>query len=274
MRPPRRRWRPGLGGGSPLSKGPRCEFVTVMHRRCRGATLLAHAINRPVTGKKPSPRQIEQAVMGMLAARGTATACPSEIARALAPDDWRPLMDPVRAAAAHLQRQGRVDAYQHGKPVQVEGARGPIRLRVADVQQVDYRREPHRYRVGRGEEGVLTVQPYKGELLPLWRFATPAQAKASVSALWKKFLGYGRAGDFVGMDMARKYLQMGFTRSRRYANHRGGRKYVTGTRTERPRTTDPEKAEAAEIFRAAWQRALKNRRYLSLKRQHLAVSPG
>src|SRR3569623_139289 len=95
----------------PLSMGPRCEIVTVMHRRCRGATLLAPAINRPVTGKKPSPMQIEQAVLGMLAARGAATACPSEIARALAPDDWRPLMDPVRAAAAHLQRQGRVDAY-------------------------------------------------------------------------------------------------------------------------------------------------------------------
>jgi hypothetical protein len=29
----------------------------------------------------------------------------------------------------------------------------------------------------------------------------------------------------LGMDMSRKFLQMGFTRSRRYANHRSGRKY-------------------------------------------------
>lgn len=112
------------------------------------------------------------------------------------------------------------------------------------------------------------MQPYKNELLPLWRFATPSQAKASASAIWKKLLEYGKAGDFVGMDMARKYLQMGFTRSRRYANHKGGRKYVKGTRTERPRTIDPQKAKAAEVFRAYWQRALKDRRYLTLRRRH------
>jgi hypothetical protein len=213
-------------------------------------------------------KEIEAAVLQLLAQRGTATACPSEIARALAPDRWRPLMDPVRAAAARLQRRGKIDVYQHGRPVRLEEARGPIRLRAADVRNVDHRREPERYRVGRGEEGVLTVQPYKGELLPLWRFATPARAKASAAALWKKFLAYGRVGDFVGMDMARKYLQMGFTRSRRYANHRGGRKYEAGTRAKRPRTTDAGKAEAAEIFRGYWQRALENRRYLSLRRRH------
>ena len=181
-------------------------------------------------------------------------------------------MEPVRAAVAHLQRRGEVDVYQHGAPVRLEDARGPIRLRAAGVADVDYRREPHRYRIGRGEEGVLTVQPYKGELLPLWRFATPTQAKASSRAIWKKFLAYGHVGDFVGMDMARKYLHMGVTRSRRYANHRGGKKYQDGTRTERPRTTDLQKAEAAEIFRAYWQRALKNRRYLALRSHHAVVT--
>jgi hypothetical protein len=47
-----------------------------------------------------------------------------------------------------------------------------------------------------------------------------------------------------------------------------GRKYVTGTRTARPRTIDPQKAEAAEIFRTYWQRALTNRRYVALRRGH------
>ncbi len=218
--------------------------------------------------RKPSAAQIDEAVLDVLERRGTATACPSEIARALDPDDWRPLMEPVRAAAARLQRRGVVDVYQRGRPVVLADAKGPIRLRASAVKDVDHRREPERYRVGRGEEGVLTVQPYKDELLPLWRFATVAQAKASASSIWKKFVEYGKAGDFVGMDMARKYLQMGFTRSRRYANHRGGRKYVAGTRTERPPVADPEKAAAAEIFRAFWQRALRNRRYLELRRHH------
>ena len=32
--------------------------------------------------------------------------------------------------------------------------------------------------------------------------------------------------DFVGMDMCRKFLEMGFTRGfRRYANHKDGKKY-------------------------------------------------
>lgn len=212
---------------------------------------------------------LETAVLAVLKHRGTATACPSDVARALEPKNWRPLMDSIRTAAARLQSRGEIDVYQHGKPVMLTDARGPIRLRAVEVKTVDYRREPHRYRIGRGEEGVLTVQPYKGELLPLWRFATPRQAKASASGLWKRFQEYGRAGDFVGMDMARKYLQMGFTRARRYANHTSGRKYIEGTRTERTRTMEgTQKAESAEIFRAYWQRALKNRRYLALRRRH------
>lgn len=177
-------------------------------------------------------------------------------------------MAPVRTAAARLQRRGSVDVYRQGKPVALLDARGPVRLRAAEVKNVDYRREPHRYRIGRGEEGVLTVEPYKSELLPLWRFATPNQAKTSALAIWKKFLAYGQAGDFVGMDMARKYLQMGVTRSRRYANHRGGRKYVDGTRTERPKTVDEQKAKSAEVFRAYLQRARTNERYLALRRRH------
>ena len=31
--------------------------------------------------------------------------------------------------------------------------------------------------------------------------------------------------DFVGMDMCRKFLEMGFTRACRYANHKDGKKY-------------------------------------------------
>lgn len=113
---------------------------------------------------------------------------------------------------------------------------------------VDYRVHPELYRVGRGERGVLTVQPYKGELLPHWRFKTPADAKRSSATLHKMFLAYVKAGDFAGADMARKFIQMGWTRSRRYANHPGGRKYKPGTREVLPQQIDPVKAESAAIF--------------------------
>ena len=37
---------------------------------------------------------------------------------------------------------------------------------------IDYRKNPHLYEIGRGQQGVLICQPYKSELHPLWRFKT------------------------------------------------------------------------------------------------------
>ena len=132
----------------------------------------------------------------------------------------------------------------------------------------DYRAHPERYRVGRGERGVLTVQPYKSELLPLWRFKTPEEAEASASAIFALFEAYRDAEDGPGMDMARKFLQMGFTRSRRYANHKGGRKYDADG-NEKPREADEEKARSAEAFRAWLDRAKADPRYEAWRRSLL-----
>ena len=94
-----------------------------------------------------------------------------------------------------------------------------------DFAHLDFRQRPELYQVGKGEQGVLSVEPYKSEILPHWRFRTPEVARESAAAIWKLFEAYRSEGDFVGMDMARKFLQMGYTRARRYANHKGGRKY-------------------------------------------------
>jgi hypothetical protein len=134
---------------------------------------------------------------------------------------------------------------------------------------VDFQAEPERYRVARGEQGVFHVRPYKDELLPLWRFRTPEVARAGADALWEKFLAYKAAGDFVGMDMARKVIQMGFTRARRYANHAGGRKYAEDG-SELPRREDPVKVESAAVFKAALDRVLADPEYRARKADHLA----
>jgi len=55
------------------------------------------------------------------------------------------------------------------------------------------------YNIGRGEQGVLTYEPYKSYLLPLWRFRTVPIARTSSEALWGKFLEFYEVGDFVGM---------------------------------------------------------------------------
>ncbi len=58
-----------------------------------------------------------------------------------------------------------------------------------------------------------------------WRFKTPEIAKKSAAKIYEMYLIYRDKKDFIGMDMCRKFLEMGFTRSRRYANHRNGKKY-------------------------------------------------
>lgn len=149
--------------------------------------------------------------------------------------------------------------------------------------ELDLRAHPELYRIGVGEQGVLLVQPYKAEILPYWRFATPDAAQESSQVISQMFLDYLAAGDLVGADMARKFLQMGYTRSRRYANHKGGKKYdgpvpegkkgVSGAhgRPELPRTPeDPIKAESARIFKARWDEAAANAEYKQLKQEHKA----
>lgn len=132
---------------------------------------------------------------------------------------------------------------------------------------IDYRLHPELYRVGKGEQGVLICEPYKSEIGKHWRFRTPEIATISsneISALFNQYIG---ENDFVGADMARKYLQMGYTRARRYANYKGGKKYDKEkdyAELERG-TGDQEKAESAQIFYLRWKEAAANGEYASMK---------
>ena len=86
--------------------------------------------------------------------------------------------------------------------------------------------------------------------------------------MYEMFLTYLEADDFPGADMARKFLQMGWTRARRYANHEGGRKYDRKTGAELPRTEDAEKAAAAAVFYERYVAARQHPEYLRLKERH------
>ena len=140
-----------------------------------------------------------------------------------------------------------------------------------DYGAIDFRQHPELYRVGKGEQGVLLVEPYKSELLPLWRFKTPEIARESAQALYAMFAQYKAAGDFVGMDMARKYIQMGYTRARRYANHKSGRKYDKVTGEQLPREEDPVKAESARIFAEVLDRVKADPVYQEAKTRHTTL---
>lgn len=73
---------------------------------------------------------LERAIDVLLDARGPGTSiCPSEAARRVEPDDWRPLMEPARRAARRMVERGELEICQRGKAVDPTAARGPIRLR-------------------------------------------------------------------------------------------------------------------------------------------------
>jgi hypothetical protein len=152
-----------------------------------------------------------------------------------------------------------------------------------DFKNLNFREQPELYRIGKGEQGVLLVEPYKSEILPHWRFKTPPIARESAEQIHRLFLGYLAQNDFIGADMARKFLQMGYTRSRRYANHRSGRKYAVNPQLAQtkeqeqeqrrqyllPNEADPVKAASAAIFKEICEQAKNNPLYLQLRQAHL-----
>jgi hypothetical protein len=78
-----------------------------------------------------SDNTIPQTILTMAAMRGPdKTVCPSEIARALFPTNWRKHMQDIRDAAIKLQKDGKVTITQKGQLVDVEHIKGPVRIKI------------------------------------------------------------------------------------------------------------------------------------------------
>ena len=83
------------------------------------------------------------------------------------------------------------------------------------------------------------------------------------------YVEYQKDQDFIGMDMCRKFLEMGFTRSRRYANHNSGRKYKKGTKEILPQEPDhatSKYAESATIFKRVRDVVAKSTNYVRMRK--------
>jgi len=73
--------------------------------------------------------EIRAKILELVAVRGAGKSiCPSEVARALSPDAWRPAMPQVRAVAQQLVEEGLICAMQRGQAVAPRDAHGPLRL--------------------------------------------------------------------------------------------------------------------------------------------------
>ena len=96
------------------------------------------------------------------------------------------------------------------------------------------------------------VRPYTNDICAHWRFVDEPTARKSADTIYQMFCRFKEQRDFIGMDMARKFLEMGFTRARRYANHSSGRKYDKMSGKVRPQDSDwrtNTKAKSATIFK-------------------------
>ena len=139
-----------------------------------------------------------------------------------------------------------------------------------DYKRLDFTDEETRklYRIGRGEQGVLLVRPYTNDICAHWRFVNETAAHKSSNKIYEMFCDYKSRKDFIGMDMSRKFLEMGFTRARRYANHPSGKKYDSEGNI-RPQSADHftcEKARSATIFKEKRDLAAKDPIYVEMRK--------
>ena len=126
-----------------------------------------------------------------------------------------------------------------------------------------------RYRIGRGEQGVLLVRPYTEDICQHWRFKTIQEARRSSHLIYVMYMVYRENRDFVGMDMCRKFLEMGFTRARRYANHADGKKYDAegNVKPQEPDAMTSEKAISARIFKQMRDEVAHDPVYQSMRKE-------
>jgi hypothetical protein len=140
-----------------------------------------------------------------------------------------------------------------------------------DYKSLDFTNEETRelYRIGRGEQGVLLVRPYTNDICAHWRFKTPEIALESAHTIFDMYLDYLEEKDFIGMDMCRKFLEMGFTRARRYANHNSGRKYDSegNVRPQEPDHATSKYAKSATIFKRVRDMVAKSDIYVTMRKQ-------
>ena len=137
-----------------------------------------------------------------------------------------------------------------------------------DYKNILFKPNDTRYRIGRGEQGVLLVRPYTNDICKYWKFKTPYIAQQSAQKIFDLYLDYRCNKDFVGMDMCRKFLEMGFTRARRYANHKDGKKYKDGKILPQEKDAlTSQKAISARIFKTYRDLCTTDEYYIQLRKK-------
>ena len=179
-----------------------------------------------------------------------------------------PILDDSRASGSNMAVPSRVGVHRaaaHPTPpwtMQLPAANGGLAERPAQVPpsalnpfpdpEEDYRLHPERYRDRARRTGRAHRAALQGRVAaPLAVPHSGGGGSVGPNDLQPCSRRTATPEDGVGMDMARKFLQMGFTRSRRYANHKGGRKYDADGNVRPLARSTREKAASAEIVSSA-----------------------
>ncbi len=129
-----------------------------------------------------------------------------------------------------------------------------------DYKNIDFTIEENRklYRIGRGEQGVLLVRPYTNDICRHWRFVNESVACKSADKIYSMFCDYKEQRDF-----------MGFTRSRRYANHPSGKKYARdgSVSPQSPTALHCEKSRSANVFKRMRDKAAYDEKYVIMRKE-------
>lgn len=118
-------------GGSPKAAAPKNPAPKTGDPTARAAKAAARTER-----KGPNEALIAETILRLVGAREPGkTVCPSEIARDIGgpqPEDWSPLMQPVRRVAVQMTKAGQVAILRKGKPVEdPDNFRGVYRLGAA-----------------------------------------------------------------------------------------------------------------------------------------------
>lgn len=79
-------------------------------------------------GGEAFDERIAAALRALVRKRSESSICPSDVARTVGGETWRPLMPDVRRVAAELVDRGEIVVIQKGDPVSIREARGPVRI--------------------------------------------------------------------------------------------------------------------------------------------------
>lgn len=120
---------------------------------------------------------------------------------------------------------------------------------------INYKENPEMYRTTRDSQGVYTVMPYKQGFIKYFSFSSPANSKESAQKIYELFESYRDKNDFIGMDMARKYLQLGYKLSKRFE------KYPSGKKSLKNESGDRDMSRSAEAFRKKLIKVMKDKAY-------------